>query len=113
MSENLKVKIFYVEATDPYRETSVVGSQGFFDESQADALEKERAEKFPINYSYMVQEIYVSYSHRNGETDDPEVDGWYFLEWCGQWTIEQNPCQNPYNEPLIKYYGPIPMPEPV
>jgi hypothetical protein len=53
----------------------------------------------------------IIYSHRNGETDDPEIDGWYFIEWGMYLTVGRNPCQNPNNDPLEKYYGPIPEPE--
>lgn len=124
MSENMKIKVFYVESIDPYRETSVVGSQGFFDESQAEALQMEKQEKNYPNYSYMVQEIYAEFAHRNGETQNPDRDqeGHYWKhievtpdvkffvvdEWRkGRWHNWENTNQ------VVPIYGPIPMPQPV
>lgn len=52
------------------------------------------------------------YSHRNGETADPEVDGYYWVEYLGVWTIEFSPCQSKDREfTLSHFHGPIPMPE--
>lgn len=107
-----KIKVYFVEATDPYGDRSVVESRSFFDESQADALEKKFMEKFGGVYSSMGQEMYVEFAHRNGETDEPEIDGWYWVEYQGIWTIERNPCQ--HSEFIVyRFFGPIPMPEKV
>lgn len=106
------IKVYFVESTDPYRDVSIVGNKGFFDESQADALEKECEEKLGKIYSFLGQEIWVQLSHRNGETANPEVDGYYFVECLDTWTIEFNPCQSADPEiTLSHFYGPIPMPE--
>lgn len=78
---------------------------------------KEDAEKAGIESydrytsKHIVYELDVRYSHRNGETEDPTVDGWYWVEWAGHLSLRQNPVQNSNNDPFERYYGPIPEPE--
>ncbi len=106
------MKIFFVETTDMYREISF-GRVAYADESEANRVAEEGQTKHgAIGYSYMVQELPVNYSHRNGETVSPKVDGWYWVEYLGQWTIERNPANDP--DTTIErehYWGPIPFPE--
>lgn len=113
MSEE-RIKVFFVESIDPYNNRSIVGHRGFFDEFQARALEAEKERDLGKIYSFYDQEIYVEFSHRNGETDDPEIDGFYWVEYLGIWTIEFNPYQSRDQEiESSHFWGPIPMPEKV
>lgn len=106
------MKIFFIETTDMDRETSY-GQMAYISEAEAEQVAKQKAEAHGgIGYSYMVQELDVLYAHRNGETEDTEVDGWYLVECLGIWTIRDNPCQSDDpDSPLERYYGPIPIPE--
>jgi hypothetical protein len=104
-------KIFFVERADHYGERGLANGVAYYSEDRANEVAAKLSEKLYRSYVFMVQELEVKYSHRNGETDDPEVDGWYWVEWRGQWTLEKNPIQNPYNDPLVRYFGPIPTPE--
>lgn len=118
---NEKIRIFYVEATDPYEDTHVVGGKCFFDAEQADALEAEVEEKLGKVYSVITQEIHGEFSHRNGKTDPPEIEGYYWKkmmdspirlfvidEWRkGRWQSWDG------SKNVTPIYGPIPMPEEV
>lgn len=104
-------KIYFVEETDMYRDVSY-GQLAYTSEAEADQVAAQKTKEHGnIGYSYMIQELELRYSHRNGETEDTEVDGYYFVEWLGQFTIRQNPCQSQYSQPLECYYGPIPFPK--
>lgn len=82
------MKIFFVEEIDMYHSRSIVRGQGFFTEQEAEQLEetaKNRlADSAIVGYSYMVEELEVRYSHRNGESQPPRIKGYY-------WRVNPNP----------------------
>ena len=125
------IKIFYVEEIDPYESRGVAGGYGFFDEEQANKLEAKLEQERGKIYSFFVQEIPVKFSHRNGETQEPTVEGFYFVKdnWLEERGLKIVFCNGVYTFKLwenpvktlgivahdererFSYYGPIPTPE--
>jgi len=106
------MKIYFIDQTDMYGDHSC-GYVAYASEAEADQVVKEREQQNGgIGYSYMTQELELLYSHRNGETVSPTVDGWYFVEYLGTITVVRNPVQDTDTTlAREKYYGPIPEPE--
>lgn len=73
-------KVYFIESTDMYEDIGYCGGVGYFSEEEANRVEKEKAEHRFIGYSYMVHELNVKYSHRNGESDLPTEMGYYWIE---------------------------------
>lgn len=120
----MSIKIHFVVSIDPYRDEEIVGGQGFYDEKQAVVLEAECEEKLGKIYSFITRDIVVKFSHRNGETADPEIRGNYWIEINTQpgglepafwddigrkWSSRYGGYAVP-SEPF-RIWGPIPVPE--
>lgn len=117
------MKIYFVEQTDMYSATSIVDWEAYTTEAQAGAVEKSMRENplYERGYSFMVQEITVKYSHRNGERLWPEIEGAFWVEhfdrkfhaeefFISELTGKLTCFDFQYLPSNAKVYGPIPLP---
>lgn len=73
------MKIYFIEETDMYGDKSC-GMTAYCDEQEANQIEKKLREERSYGYSYMVQELEVKFSHRNGEKEPPTQEGFFWVK---------------------------------